>query len=214
MDNVLDEIEKGIIVEVEDVKQAINVDKIAHAVLIREFDVDFIDDVIDALSIPVIASCRIGHFVEAQILEKTGVKAIDESNPTFMKHINKKNFSVPFICMVREAEEVSARIEEGAYAVRTEFGNIDEITELIEKIKEKNEGARIIPSLKIATPADISLLFKKGCHSIIISSDIFSSPNPPKLLDALVKSARYYNDIEKIFSFSKNISKILPFKAK
>lgn len=210
----MDEIEKGIIVEIEDVKQAINVDKIAHAVLIREFDIDFIDDVIDAISIPVIATCRIGHFVEAQILEKTGVKAIDESNPSQMRHIDKKNFSVPFICMVKEVGEVSARIEEGAYAVRTDFGFIDEVTELIEKIKEGNEDAKIIPSLKIATPADVSLLFKKGCHSIIISSDIFLSPNPPKLLDALVKSARYYNDIEKIFNFSKNISKILPLKAK
>ncbi|HEC76882.1 MAG TPA: hypothetical protein ENI33_06470, partial [Thermoplasmatales archaeon] len=166
MDDIFDEIEKGIIVEIKNVNQAINVDKIAHAVLIRKFDIDFIDDVIDAISIPVIASCRIGHFVEARILEKTGVKIIDESNPSFMKHIDKKDFSVPFICIVREAEEVFERLEEGAYGVRTEFGNIDDIAILIEKIKEKNENTKIIPSLKIATPADISLLFKKNCHSI------------------------------------------------
>ena len=203
--------EKGIIVEVNDVKQAINVDKFANGVLIREFDLELIGEIIDAISLPVIASCRIGHFVEAKLLEKLGVAMVDESIESKMKPIDKKNFSVPFMCKVNDAIEAKKRIEEGAKAIRTSFGNIDEIAGIVKEIKEEiKDGAMVAASLKIATPADISLLFQVGCDSIIISSDLFRSPNPPQLLDALIKAARYYNEIDKILNFSKTINKILP----
>ncbi len=71
--DLLEQIEKGIIVEVGDVKEAISVDKIAHGVIIRNFDLELIEETLDAVSIPVIASCRIGHYIEAKILEKIGV---------------------------------------------------------------------------------------------------------------------------------------------
>ncbi len=212
--DLLEQIEKGIIVEVEDVKEAISVDKIAHGVIIRNFDLELIEETLDAISIPVIASCRIGHFIEAKILEKIGVAMIDESNPNEMEYIDKKNFSIPFICKVESMEEAAKRIEEGAAAVRTEFGGIDEVSWIIKEAKNKNLEAKIFASLDVATPADIALLFQEGCHAIIISSALFRSPNPPKLLDAIVKAARYYNDIEKIFLFSKTINKILPSQAK
>jgi|Deesub1362A_J573_1020465.scaffolds.fasta_scaffold12039_2 pyridoxal 5'-phosphate synthase pdxS subunit len=212
--DLLEQIEKGIIVEIKDVKEAISVDKIAHGVIIRNFDLELIDETLDAISIPVIASCRVGHFIEAKILEKMGVAMIDESNPNEMEYIDKKIFSIPFVCKVESMEEATKRIEEGAAAVRTEFGSIDEVSWIIREAKNKNLEAKIFASLDVATPADIALLFQEGCHAIIISSALFRSPNPPKLLDAIVKAARYYNDIEKIFLFSKSINKILPSQAK
>ena len=214
MNNLFEEIEKGIIIEINDVKEAISVNKAAHAIIIRNFDLELIEETIDAVSIPVIASCRIGHFIEAKILEKIGVAMIDESNPSKMQHMTKNNFSIPFLCKVENMEEARKRIEEGAAAIRTEFGGIDEISGLVKNFIDNSINAKIIPALNIATPADISLLFQIGCNAIIISSEVFRSPNPPKLIDSLVKAARYYNDIEKIFHFSKAINKILPSQAK
>jgi len=214
MNNLFEEIEKGIIVEINDVKEAISVDKVAHAIIIRNFDLELIEEAIDAVSIPVIASCRVGHFIEAKILEKIGVAMIDESNPSKMQHMVKNNFSVPFLCKVENVEEAKKRVEEGAKAIRTEFGGIDEISGLIKEIVDNGINAKTFPALQIATPADIALLFQMGCSAIVISSEVFRSPNPPKLLDSLVKAARYYNDIEKIFNISKAINKILPSQAK
>ncbi len=213
---ILEEIEKGIIIEIRDVKQAINVNEFANAVLIRKFDLELIEETKEAISIPIIASCKIGHFVEAKLLEKVGVAMIDESNESDMQHMNKKEFSIPFMCKVKNAEEIKERVKEGAKAIRTEFGDIGRSINIIKEMKNvmptftSASIPSFIPSLRIATPADISLLFKIGCHSIIISSDLFRSPNPPKLLEALAKAARYYNEIDKIFSFSKTINKIIP----
>jgi len=210
MEELFEEIEKGIIVEVEDVKEAISVDKVANAVMIREFDLEVIEETVDAVSIPVIASCRIGHFIEAKILEKLGVAMIDESNYSEMNHMPKKDYSVPFMCKVENFEDAIRRREEGAKAVRTEFGKIDEISGVVKELLEKNIGIKVVASLEIATPADIALLLQLGCNSIIVSSLLFRSPNPPKLLDSIVKAARYYNDIERIFEYSRAINKILP----
>ena len=210
MEELFEEIEKGIIVEVEDVKEAISVDKVANAVMIREFDLEVIEETVDAVSIPVIASCRIGHFIEAKILEKLGVAMIDESNYSEMNHMPKKDYSVPFMCKVENFEDAIRRRGEGAKAVRTEFGKIDEISGIVKELLEKNIGIKVVASLEIATPADIALLLQLGCNSIIVSSLLFRSPNPPKLLDSIVKAARYYNDIERIFEYSRAINKILP----
>ncbi|HDN50218.1 MAG TPA: hypothetical protein ENG06_00410 [Thermoplasmatales archaeon] len=207
MSDVIEQIDKGIMVEITDVKQALSADKSVCGVLIREFDLDFIEDVMDAISLPVIASCRVGHFVEARILEKTGVAMIDESTRSTMPHMGKKEFSTPFMCRVETLEEIAKRSEEGASAVRTEFNTIDAVAGFVKEAKEAYPSMRMCASLTTATPADVALLFQIGCDTIIISSEIFSSPNPPKLMDALVKTARYYNDMEKIALFSKSVTR-------
>src|SRR5450756_748498 len=89
----------------------------------RMSDPELINKIIDAVSIPVMAKCRIGHFVEAQILEALGVDFIDESEvltPADEEyHIDKHPFKVPFVCGCRDLGEALRRIAEGAAMIRT-----------------------------------------------------------------------------------------------
>jgi pyridoxal 5'-phosphate synthase pdxS subunit len=100
----------------------------------RMSDPSMIAGIIDAVTIPVMAKARIGHFVEAQILEEMGVDYIDESEVLTPadenNHINKHDFKVPFVCGARNLGEALRRIGEGAAMIRTKgeagSGNIVE----------------------------------------------------------------------------------------
>ena len=100
----------------------------------RMSDPQMIADIIDAVTIPVMAKARIGHFVEAQILEALGVDYIDESEVLTPadenNHIDKEGFKVPFVCGARDLGEALRRIGEGAAMIRTKgeagSGNIVE----------------------------------------------------------------------------------------
>jgi pyridoxal 5'-phosphate synthase pdxS subunit len=89
----------------------------------RMSDPDLIDKIMSTVTIPVMAKCRIGHFVEAQILEAIGVDYIDESEVLTpadeSHHINKHLFKVPFVCGCRNLGEALRRIGEGAAMIRT-----------------------------------------------------------------------------------------------
>ncbi|MCL6615270.1 MAG: pyridoxal 5'-phosphate synthase lyase subunit PdxS, partial [Firmicutes bacterium] len=89
----------------------------------RMADPEIILQIMEAVSIPVMAKVRIGHFVEAQILEALGVDYIDESEVLTpaddMYHINKHLFTVPFVCGARNLGEALRRIGEGAAMIRT-----------------------------------------------------------------------------------------------
>jgi len=89
----------------------------------RMSDPGMIAEIIQAVTIPVMAKCRIGHFVEAQILESIGVDYIDESEVLTpadeSHHINKHPFKVPFVCGCRNLGEALRRIGEGAAMIRT-----------------------------------------------------------------------------------------------
>lgn len=89
----------------------------------RMSDPDMIQGIIEAVTIPVMAKARIGHFVEAQILEALGVDYIDESEvltPADEEHhINKHKFTVPFVCGCRNLGEALRRVAEGAAMIRT-----------------------------------------------------------------------------------------------
>ena len=95
----------------------------AHGGVARMSDPELIIQIMDAVSIPVMAKCRIGHFVEAQILESLGVDYIDESEVLTPAdeayHIYKHNFKVPFVCGCRNLGEALRRIGEGAAMMRT-----------------------------------------------------------------------------------------------
>lgn len=95
----------------------------AHGGVARMSDPELILQIMDAVSIPVMAKCRIGHFVEAQILEAIGVDYIDESEVLTpadeAHHINKHAFKVPFVCGCRNLGEALRRIGEGAAMIRT-----------------------------------------------------------------------------------------------
>lgn len=86
-------------------------------------DPKMIKEIQEAVSIPVMAKCRIGHFVEAQILEAIEIDYIDESEVLSpaddVYHINKRKFQVPFVCGARDLGEALRRINEGASMIRT-----------------------------------------------------------------------------------------------
>lgn len=89
----------------------------------RMSDPGLIREIMEAVSIPVMAKCRIGHFVEAQILQQIGVDYIDESEVLTpadeMHHVNKHEFRIPFVCGCRDLGEALRRIGEGAAMIRT-----------------------------------------------------------------------------------------------
>ena len=89
----------------------------------RMSDPKMIEGIQNAVSIPVMAKCRIGHFVEAQILEAIEIDYIDESEVLSpaddIHHINKRNFKVPFVCGAKDLGEALRRINEGASMIRT-----------------------------------------------------------------------------------------------
>lgn len=94
----------------------------AHGGVARMADPGRVAEIIDAVSIPVMAKSRIGHFVEAQVLEALGVDYIDESevlSPVDSNHIAKRGFTVPFVCGAKDLGEALRRIGEGAAMIRT-----------------------------------------------------------------------------------------------
>ncbi len=102
----------------------------------RMSDPDMIDAVIAAVSVPVMAKCRIGHFVEAQVLQAIGVDYIDESEVLTpadeSHHVDKWQFTVPFVCGATNLGEALRRIAEGAAMIRSKgeagTGNVVEAT--------------------------------------------------------------------------------------
>ncbi len=95
----------------------------AHGGVARMSDPELIAQIMASVTIPVMAKCRIGHFVEAQILEAIGVDYIDESEVLTpadeQNHIDKTKFNVPFVCGCRNLGEALRRIAEGAAMIRT-----------------------------------------------------------------------------------------------
>jgi len=89
----------------------------------RMSDPKMIKEIINSVSIPVMAKCRIGHFVEAQVLQELGVDCIDESEVLTVadegNHVNKNKFKVPFVCGCRNLGEALRRIAEGGSMIRT-----------------------------------------------------------------------------------------------
>jgi pyridoxal 5'-phosphate synthase pdxS subunit len=112
-------------------------------------DPKMIKGIQEAVSIPVMAKCRIGHFVEAQILEAIEIDYIDESEVLSpaddVYHINKRDFKVPFVCGARDLGEALRRINEGASMIRTkgEPGTGDVVQAVRHMRKMNAEIARI-----------------------------------------------------------------------
>ncbi|MHC1566508.1 MAG: pyridoxal 5'-phosphate synthase lyase subunit PdxS [Candidatus Syntropharchaeia archaeon] len=135
----------------------------------RMADPQIILDIIDAVTIPVMAKVRIGHFVEAEILEALEVDMIDESEvltPADDHHIDKRKFTVPFVCGARNLGEALRRIDEGAAMIRTkgEAGtgdvreavkHVKEIMGTIRSLKGKNDEELREVARKIEAPFEL-----------------------------------------------------------
>lgn len=127
----------------------------------RMADPDVIQRIMDAVTIPVMAKARIGHFVEAQILEALGVDYIDESEvltPADEEfHINKKLFTVPFVCGARNLGEALRRIGEGAAMIRTKgepgTGNVVEAVRHMRMVMSEIRKLQNTPDEELMTVA-------------------------------------------------------------
>lgn len=118
----------------------------------RMSDPDLIEGIIEAVDIPVMAKARIGHVVEAKVLEHMGVDYIDESEvlspADYVNHIDKRGFSVPFVCGATNLGEALRRINEGASMIRSKgeagTGDVSEATKHIRKITSEIAGLQAI----------------------------------------------------------------------
>ncbi|KAI9603601.1 hypothetical protein KEM48_000901 [Puccinia striiformis f. sp. tritici PST-130] len=171
--------------------------------------------IIDAVTIPVMAKARIGHFVEARILQAIGVDYIDESEvltPADPEHhINKHSFKVPFVCGAKNLGEALRRISEGAAMIRTKgeagTGNVVEavrheravLADIRRAFSHEVARTKRLPVVNfaaggIATPADAALMMQLGCDGVFVGSGIFKSDNPALLAKAIVQATTHHNN--------------------
>ncbi len=143
----------------------------------RMADPSIIKAIMDAVTIPVMAKCRIGHFVEAQVLEALGVDYIDESEVLTpadeSHHIWKHDFKVPFVCGCRDLGEALRRLAEGAAMIRTKgeagSGNIVEavrhmrmVMDGIRKIVSMPEEELVAEAKTLGAPLELLMEVKKA----------------------------------------------------
>lgn len=168
--NLAQMLKGGVIMDVTNVEQAVIAEK-AGAVAVmalervpadirkqggvaRMSDPTMIRKIKDAVTIPVMAKVRIGHFVEAQILEAIGIDYIDESEVLTpaddLFHIDKRSFKIPFVCGARNLGEALRRIGEGAAMIRTKgeagTGNVVEAVRHMRQISAEIRTVQLLPS--------------------------------------------------------------------
>jgi pyridoxal 5'-phosphate synthase pdxS subunit len=127
----------------------------------RMSDPDMIDSIIAAVSVPVMAKCRIGHFAEAQVLQAIGVDYIDESEVLTpadeAHHVDKWEFTVPFVCGATSLGEALRRIGEGAAMIRSKgeagTGNVVEATRHMRAIRDQIGGLSALAREELFTAA-------------------------------------------------------------
>ena len=172
----------------------------------------------ESTTIPVMAKARIGHFVEAQVLETLNIDYIDESEvltPADDRfHINKHDFKIPFVCGARDLGEALRRITseirrltllddaELATAAKEHQAPLD-------VVRQVAETGRLPVVLfcagGIATPADASLMMQLGAEGVFVGSGIFKSANPSKTAKAIVQATTNYRDAALIAEVSKGL---------
>ena len=136
----------------------------------RMSDPDMIEKIQAAVSIPVMAKARIGHFVEAQILQSLGVDYIDESEvltpADYENHIDKWNFTIPFVCGATNLGEALRRINEGAAMIRSKgeagtgdvsnaTGHMRKISQEIRRLTSMREDELYVAAKELAAPYDL-----------------------------------------------------------
>src|SRR5206468_3275069 len=159
-------------------------------------DPDKIREIQETVTIPVMAKARIGHFVEAQILESLEVDYIDESEvltpADTANHIDKWKFTVPFVCGCTNLGEALRRISEGAAMIRTkgEAGRLPVVT---------------FTAGGIATPADAALCMQLGADGVFVGSGIFKSSDPSTRAKAIVEATTHYRDADVLARVSQGL---------
>ena len=199
----------------------------------RMSDPKMIKGIQEAVSIPVMAKCRIGHIAEAQILQAIEIDYIDESEVLSpadnIYHIDKTQFDVPFVCGAKNLGEALRRIAEGATMIRTkgEPGTGDvvqavshmrmmqsEIRRITSMSKDELYEAAKLPVVNfaaggVATPADAALMMQLGAEGVFVGSGIFKSGNPAKRAAAIVQAVTNYNDPVKLAELSEDLGEAM-----
>jgi len=127
----------------------------------RMSDPGMVQSIMEAVTIPVMAKCRIGHFMEARILEAIGIDYIDESEvltpANDRYHINKQDFKVPFVCGCRDLGEALRRIGEGAAMIRTKgeagTGNVIEAVRHMRTVQDSIRKLQNMPREELMAEA-------------------------------------------------------------
>jgi len=181
----------------------------AHGGVARMADPAIIQEIMNSVSIPVMAKVRIGHFVEAQALEALGVDMIDESevltpaDPFY--HVDKRKFTIPFVCGCRNLGEAVRRIWEGAAMIRTKgeagTGNI------IEAIRHQRMVTSMIRTLKDFDNTGLQKLADEYSQSYVNSTKSLTNQT---VKDTTIVFEEYlYGNVKKeIFDILKEIKKI------
>ena len=191
----------------------------------RMSDPKMIKGIQEAVSIPVMAKCRIGHIAEAQILEAIEIDYIDESEVLSpaddVYHINKTKFKVPFVCGARDLGEALRRIAEGASMIRTkgEPGTGDVVQavrhmrSMMKDFKRVHENGKLpvvnFAAGGVATPADAALMMQLGAEGVFVGSGIFKSGDPAKRAAAIVKAVTNYNDPVMLAKLSEDLGEAM-----
>ena len=215
----------GVIMDVTDAKQAVIAENAgavavmalervpadirAHGGVARMADPLKIQEIMDSVSIPVMAKVRIGHFVEAQAIESLGVDMIDESevltpaDPFY--HIDKHKFTIPFVCGCRNLGEAVRRIWEGAAMIRTKgeagTGNI------VEAIRHQRMVTRMIVKLKDLNVSELEKIAAEYSQNYVVATETLTGR---KVNDSsLVFSDYSYKFVKKqLFEIIKQIKQI------
>jgi pyridoxal 5'-phosphate synthase pdxS subunit len=195
----------------------------------RMSDPEMIKGIQEAVTIPVMAKARIGHFAEAQVLEALEVDYIDESEVLTpadeANHIDKAPFKIPFVCGATNLGEALRRIGEGAAMIRSKgeagSGEIRRLTmldddEIATAAKELAAPLDLVRRVAadgrlpvvvfcaggIATPADASLVMQLGAEGVFVGSGIFKSEDPERRARAIVEATTHYQDPARVAAAS------------
>jgi len=173
----------------------------------RMSDPEMIKEICEAVTIPVMAKARIGHFVEAQILESIGVDYIDESEVLTpadeVHHINKHKFKVPFVCGCRDLGEALRRVAEGAAMIRTKGeAGTGNVVEAVRHCRAVQGAIKRIKTMDDDEENERTRKRKRYRDGVFVGSGIFKSGDPTRRAKAIVEATTHYNDPKKLAEVS------------
>jgi pyridoxal 5'-phosphate synthase pdxS subunit len=187
----------------------------------RMSDPDMIDSIIGAVSIPVMAKCRIGHFAEARVLQAIGVDYIDESEVLTpadeAHHVDKWKFTVPFVCGATNLGEATRHMRSLTQGIRRLAGLPPE--ELFTAAKDLQAPYDLVAEVAragklpvvlftaggIATPADAAMMMQLGAEGVFVGSGIFKSGDPARRAAAIVKATTFHDDPDVVAKVSRGL---------
>ncbi|PSQ34390.1 pyridoxal 5'-phosphate synthase lyase subunit PdxS [Halobacteriales archaeon QS_9_70_65] len=177
----------------------------------RMADPGALEEIIDEVSLPVMGKARIGHRAEAQILEAAGADMVDESEVLTEAderyHIDKREFTAPFVCGARNLQEALRRIDEGAAMIRTkgEAGTGD-VNQAVTHQRNIQRAVRKLDGMSYEE-RDEWAREHEGCDGIFVGSGIFGAEDPTAMGTAVVEAVNNYDDPERLRDIAKGIGK-------